>query len=178
MSPPQLHQSALPSTRITLCISHLSEPHTTQLLTGVALFNKMWVTRNRVGVFVIFNVVTFSMFLPVTPTVPNDTTSHQSNHLQRPAAEHDLLVHFIFLPPTSTIVAPSMERNGSFMLFGLDGYVLHILCERLQRRAILYTDTDPITLEFMYSGYKRFGKIGNIHRRAFSDNVVDVMNSR
>lgn len=140
----------------------------------------MWVTLSTV--FVVFNVATLAMFLPVS-AYNNNNHNITENHSRRPAAEHDLSVYFIFLPPVSSIVVPRTTNNHNgtidYMFIGLDGYVLHILCERLHRRAVIHTNTDPETLEKVYFGYAQFERIRHFHRQVlFAMNEISVMSSR
>lgn len=101
-----------------------------------------------------------------------------------------LSVFFVFLPPVATIVVPSLtvaavavapaaNDTATFMLIGLDGYMLHMLCERLgvSLRA-LHTNAALSGLRQLYYGYERFAEIRQIHRRMYTRNYMTGFNSR
>lgn len=121
---------------------------------------------------VMFNVLTFTAFLPLSIGSLLGERLHSALDDDRV-----LKVFFIFLPPVSSIILP-YPRNDTFMFIGLDGFVLHMLCERLHRRAIVHTDTSLVELDAMYYGYTRFGQIREHHRRIYTKNEVSVMNSK
>lgn len=136
----------------------------------------MWVTRIQLGALAIFNAVTFAM------SSPSSLVAAGVANLM-PGDENGLSVYFIWLPPISSIVVPSSStttRNGSsFVLIGLDGYVLRMFCEHFDRRPVIHTDTDAETLTELYFGYTRFAAIREHHRRVVvTSNEVSIMNSR
>lgn len=135
----------------------------------------MWVITHcsLVGAFIVFlNVANFGSILPLQH---HDVAPNQP---PREASNHAVSVYFTFLPPISSILVPSQRHNGTYLFFGLDGFVLHMLCERLHLNAIIHTNTDVETLQKIFFKYTKYNQIRDFHRSVLTTNEVAVMNSR
>lgn len=63
--------------------------------------------------------------------------------------------------------------NDTFMLIGLDGFVLHMLCERLRVDApTLYTNIDVVNLRQTFLDHSKRDRIKAIHKRMYTRNYV------
>lgn len=142
----------------------------------------MWVAvrSTMVGEVICKVLITLVAFSPVSRAgLLLHDRQVQRTTTTKPGDDSPLTVFFIFLPPISSIVLPMpYPRNDTFMFIGLDGYVLHVLCERLHRRPIVHTNIDAETLDAMYYGYTRFDEIRENHRRIYTKNEVSVMSSK